>query len=670
MLYTEPHLIYQQIIRILGNLVKANTMADLIATLDKSLKTLIQDHSLSVAMWDKYEEDLTIYTSDDMHRPELEKIYKKILLSVKESSHGGYTASNIFTEDSGYGGNFFFFEKKQIDDGMVGIFFIEFHDKGEYELFSFIVGDLIPQFWSILSERYQKEKAGEESSMLWQIKDAQQHEEDAVSSIKLNQLLENLLTLALRKTGVKCGAILLVNEDTGELEFEPRAVKGKAVSVIPDKLSSEVKSIAVTVLQTNRHYICNDTDTDENYYPMFQGIKSSLAAPIMFQGRCIGVISVESEKKNKFEESDAGKIISLAQTATMFIRRAQLYKLTALRGEGIMILGRSEKWKEVEKRVEKASRTDATVMLRGETGTGKELLAYSIHFNSPRKDNPFVTLNCAAIPSELLESEMFGYVKGAFTGANMNKVGEFERADGGTIFLDEIGDLPIMLQVKLLRTLQSGEIRPVGSQSAPKKINVRVISATSRNLEAMCEKGEFRLDMYYRLHVVPIVLPPLRDYKDDIPFIVNNFIKEANAKYNTRVIGIHKDALNLLMAYDYPGNVRQLRNFIQQAIIMADSEYIMVENLPDELGSAIKSINATGGSDSFVGVDAGLTKQKNYLSYKEEKEKAMSGFTHEYFTGLLEQNRGNIQKTARMSGISRVALYKLLERYNINYGRG
>ncbi len=264
------------------------------------------------------------------------------------------------------------------------------------------------------------------------------------------------------KLDANIGAILLLDEKTGEFTVEPRAVAGKAISIIPEKLPTTTRSLTAVVYRTNRPCLCNDTERDPNYYPIFQGVKSSLIVPISFQSRCIGVIVVESQERNRFTEADAEKLLSVARTATMFIRRAQLYRATAEHGDGIMIFGRNEKWREVERRIEKAAKTDATVILRGESGTGKELVAHAIHFNSPRRDGPFVVINCAAIPADLLESEMFGHVKGSFTGAYTDKTGEFERADGGTIFLDEIGDLPPILQVKLLRTLQSGEVRPVG----------------------------------------------------------------------------------------------------------------------------------------------------------------------------------------------------------------
>ncbi|MFO7736675.1 MAG: sigma-54-dependent Fis family transcriptional regulator [bacterium] len=665
--------IYKRLIKLIGSLVETKDISELVKTFSQSLREIIPGFFMSNAIWNRYEDELKIFSDTDANTDLLTIQYKRIVHAESDKLMGSYEGSALFTNPVSMGGEFFFFEKRHMARDACGIFFMEFGDKESFENFSSISGEILPQFWSIVEEQYSSKKAGEESEILWRLENAQQKEEEFLNNIELNQLLENLLVLALRKSNANTGVILLVNENSPHGEIEPIAVKGKALSAIPEKISRDEKSIALQVLDKNKPYISDNVDRDPNYYPLFKNVKSSLVVPIQFQNRCIGMIAVESEHKKHFSEKDAVRLQNLAKTATMFIRRAQLYKETSRHGgEGIQIIGKSGKWKEVERRIEKASRTDATVILRGETGCGKELLAHAIHFNSPRKNKPLVSINCAAIPSELLESEMFGHVKGAFTGATSNKKGEFEKANGGTIFLDEIGDLPPLLQVKLLRTLQNGEVRPVGSDKKPVHVDVRVIAATSRNLEKMLEDGSFRLDIYYRLHVVPIHIPPLREYKEDIPYLVNNFIKAANKRYRTKIRGIDKKALAMLMQYNYPGNVRQLRNFVQQAVIMCNGDIITAEDFPTE----IISHDQKSSESSFVsgGIKNTVLKEKNsetavYSSYKVEKQRVLRDFTRDYFDSIMKETDGNIRKAAKRAGISRVSLYKIFDKFGIDKNR-
>lgn len=246
------------------------------------------------------------------------------------------------------------------------------------------------------------------------------------------------------------------------------------------------------------------------------------------------------------------------------------------------IIGSTRNLKDIIYICQKASETTSTVLVRGESGTGKELIAKAIHNNSNRKDKPFVRVNCASIPENLLESELFGYEKGSFTGANKSKPGKFAIAHEGTIFLDEIGDMPLSMQVKLLRVLQEREIETIGGIH-PQKIDVRVIAATHRNLEEMLKDGTFREDLYYRLNVLGINLPPLRERKEDIPSLVEHFILKLNKKLNKNISGINKDSLLLIQEYHWPGNIRELENIIERAMNLCDAEYISRDYLPSYL---------------------------------------------------------------------------------------
>jgi Nif-specific regulatory protein len=237
--------------------------------------------------------------------------------------------------------------------------------------------------------------------------------------------------------------------------------------------------------------------------------------------------------------------------------------------------------------VSQVAETSATVILRGESGTGKELIASAIHYASKRANKPLIKVACAALPENLLESELFGYERGAFTGALERKPGRFELADGGTIFLDEIGDLPVSTQVKLLRVLQEKEIERLGGTTTI-KIDVRVICATHRDLEEMVKQGKFREDLFYRINVFPITIPPLRERKEDIPALTDHFIEQFNKENKKKIKGINRAALDMLIAYDWPGNVRQLENVMERAVVLCQKELITPPDLPLNIQKAVE----------------------------------------------------------------------------------
>jgi len=310
------------------------------------------------------------------------------------------------------------------------------------------------------------------------------------------------------------------------------------------------------------------------------------------------------------------------------------------------IIGQSKAMQEVFRLMRKIIPTDTTILLLGETGTGKELIARAIHYNGPRKDKLFVAQNCAALPDTLLESELFGHVKGAFTGAITEKKGLFEIADGGTIFLDEIGDTSPALQQRLLRVLQEGEIRRLGDDRVI-KVDVRIISATNKDLQEKMREGSFREDLYYRLNVFPIRVPPLRERREDIPLLANHFLKKYCKKLGKNIPGFDKEALNLLMAAPFPGNVRELENEIQRAVALVD------EGQP--ITADILSENIRGGQSSVVSI---LKKSGSLRELTESIEKYM-------IVEALKKNNGNITHTAQSLGLSRVGLQKKIHRYGL-----
>ncbi len=310
-------------------------------------------------------------------------------------------------------------------------------------------------------------------------------------------------------------------------------------------------------------------------------------------------------------------------------------------------IGNSPEILRILKLVKKVMNTPTTVLLLGETGTGKEMLAKIIHYNSNRRSHLFVAQNCGAIPDTLLQSELFGHVKGAFTGAIRDKKGLFELADKGTIFLDEIGDTSPALQLGLLRVLQEGEIKPLGAHST-KKVDVRVIAATNKNLKDEVEKGNFREDLYYRLNVFPVELPPLRQRREDIPDLVNHFIKKYAARIKKNIPGITPEALTLLMQYDFPGNIRELENEIERMVTLADNGRLLDESLLSPRFFRKKpSVISTSLKDLPL-------KQAVHVLEKEMIVRA------------LKKNKGNILRSAEELGVSRVGLHKMLKRHQIN----
>ena len=309
------------------------------------------------------------------------------------------------------------------------------------------------------------------------------------------------------------------------------------------------------------------------------------------------------------------------------------------------IIGKSKEMASVFHLIKKVKEVDSNVLIVGESGTGKELVARAIHFSGKRKKAHFEVVNCAAIPDQLLESELFGYEKGAFTGATTSKEGKFHLANGGTIFLDEIGDMPLSLQAKLLRVLQGKVVTKLGSNKDV-HLDVRLIAATNKNLEEAVKNGEFRGDLYFRLDVIKIPLPPLRQRKEDLPFLIKHFIKQFNDEMGLNVQGLTKEANRALLHYDYPGNIRELSNIIESSMVFADDAYIEANDLPQHLKERDQQQgkNETGTIEDYVG-----------LSLKE--------LERHFILATLKANDGHRKKTAAMLGISERGLRDKLKQY-------
>jgi two-component system, NtrC family, response regulator HydG len=313
------------------------------------------------------------------------------------------------------------------------------------------------------------------------------------------------------------------------------------------------------------------------------------------------------------------------------------------------VIGNSPQMHEVVDRLRRIAPTDATVLIQGDTGTGKELVAQAIHQNSPRKNRPFVALNCAALSENILESELFGHVKGAFTDASADRVGKFEYASGGTLFLDEVGDMPLPTQIKLLRVLESAEITRVGSNE-PIKVNVRILSATNRDLEEAIRNGTFREDLYHRLKVLTVRLPRLAERAPDIPLLIEHFIQMHSARHHKKIKSMTTSARRRLMTYPWPGNVRQLKNAIESMVVVDYDEVLDLDDLPPELSEAADQLpppSAANGLSDLVG-------------------RPLSELEGLFIGETLKATGGNREEAAEMLGIGERTLYRKIKEYGLS----
>ncbi len=476
------------------------------------------------------------------------------------------------------------------------------------------------------------------------------------SETEMVKLLEKAVNTVVKELRADEGFIVLVNENA-EIEnivaknMEPEAGGAKELSTTIIK--NAIKNS--NPLQLND--ISKETEFASKHSVVKLGLTSAICVPLISNNTVYGAVYLDRRnKQNPFKDGDLTFLISFAKQIVRGIEvskeinsleeklneKPQL-EFQKLRKEFISddMIGTGKKLFDVLNLASKVSGTDASVFILGENGTGKELLAKAIHENSKRANEPFVAVNCGAIPNDLLESELFGYESGAFTGASKSKPGRLEMADGGTIFLDEIGEMNINLQAKLLRIIQTKEIERLGSVTTS-KIDVRFIAATNKDISKMIEEKLFREDLYYRLKVIEIVVPPLRERIEDVEVLVNHFMKKHSPGDNEFIIS--DEALNVLENYDWPGNIRELENVIQRGIILSKSNIISVEDLPPEI----------------------IDEEKNEL-YKNEKSlnDAEADFRKMYIMKILRKARSK-SEAAQILGINRSHLHKLISQLNIS----
>ncbi len=388
---------------------------------------------------------------------------------------------------------------------------------------------------------------------------------------------------------------------------------------------------------------------------------SIICLPLRHEKYCFGVAYLDKRTNagaftpDKFRLTQSfADFVALAVCGALKARRQQdrRFALEAelrARYDFESIVGHHFKLLEILKIVAQVADTDATVLIQGESGTGKELVARALHYNSRRQNHSFVPINCGALPENLLESELFGHVRGAFTGAVTNKSGWFERANGGTIFLDEVSKMTPALQGKLLRVLQTGEYAPVGSAEI-RHCAVRIIAASNKDLLELLQAGAFQEDLYYRLNVIDIKLPPLRDRRSDIPVLIQHFLRSLSVKYGKESIRLSQAVEVWLMAYDFPGNIRELENIIQRGLVLAEENSIELHHLP---------------SCVYPGKNA-LAAKANYSTFKAAKKRAIEKFEREFIVDCLKDTRGNISRAAKSAGINVKNFHTKMAQYDID----
>jgi transcriptional regulator with GAF, ATPase, and Fis domain len=461
----------------------------------------------------------------------------------------------------------------------------------------------------------------------------------------LTELLDALMDAVIAITNADKGFLILAEGETLDVKIA-RNLKAENIADAIHQLSD---SIIAKVVTTRKPLIISDALHDDEFASaksvMHLRVSSVICVPLLDRGRLLGLIYVGNDSiRDLFQESTLRVLTVFASQAALIVANAMHVDELKVDNKRLHerleqnrfgeIVGTSPPMQQVFRRVEKIAPADISALITGETGTGKELIAREIHNRSPRAGKPFVTINCGAIPANLLESELFGHVKGAFTGAVANKQGKFQAADTGTLFLDEIGEMPIELQVKLLRALQEKIVFRVGD-TRPEPVDIRIVAATNRDLEKEIAGGRFREDLYYRLNVVQVELPPLRVRGDDVLVVARYLLSRYAREYDIKVKGLSPNAAVAIRKHNWPGNIRELENRIKKAIVLCESTVIG----PDDLG-------LTGDVLPQI------------LTLSDAKDK----FQREYINEVLALNNGNRTKTARDLGVDPRTIFRHLEK--------
>ena len=476
-----------------------------------------------------------------------------------------------------------------------------------------------------------------------------------VSSVQdLDNLLELILESAAQMINAKASSLLILDHDTNTLYFKvATGAKKKEIKKYRVKLG---QGIAGSVAKSGKPLLISDVSKDKRWYSEISEYiafetRSIACVPLKMAGKIIGVVQVVDKiDTSPMTEKDLHLLGEFAGLAALAIANARMIKrvknenlqLKAVLSDQNKIVGNSPALRAAIADASKVANSNATTLILGESGTGKELLARLIHQTSPRKDKLLVTLNCAAMPESLLEDELFGHEKGAFTGASSTKIGKFELAHQGTIFLDEIGEMTPGMQAKFLRVVQEGMFYRIGDNT-PIFVDVRVLSATNKNLAQEVAEGKFREDLFYRLNVVQINMPSLRERKEDITLLAEHFLEVFKKDTGLTELTLSKAALKKITDHDWPGNIRELRNAMERAVVMGNGKTIVPEDLP------------------IVGIRSGRPDLQTGLTLKE----AVDGFKKDFISFNLKHTKGNRSKAAEMMNIQRTYLSRLISQYGI-----
>jgi transcriptional regulator with GAF, ATPase, and Fis domain len=514
------------------------------------------------------------------------------------------------------------------------------------------------------------------------------------SRIELDELLPLVVDKCREALDAEGISILLLDAERNELyfpyvsQFDPAVVERLRNLRFPAD-----KGIAGAALNHGVAIRVPDARHDQRHYHGVDEVtgittRDLMAVPLISRQGKIGVIeAVNSRGPRRFSEDDLAFFEALAGSIAVAIENARLYtqvreaEASLQKRIGVLrrdlartdvftrIIGTTPGMREVFRLMESAAATSIPVLIEGETGTGKEMVARGIHLASARSEGPFVAINCASLPEGLLESELFGHRRGAFTGAVRDNPGLFRAANGGVIFLDEISDMPMSMQAKLLRVLEEEEVVAVGD-NFPRKVDVRVLSATNRDLKTAVDRGNFRQDLYYRVAVFPIRLPPLRDRRDDIPLLATHFLHNAAQRHNKRIDAFAPETIALFCAYDWPGNVRELRNEIERAVALArDGELIGPPHLTPALAAFVpkSSVVSFSGAIADPGelLTPSATAEEQRKTNSESLRQARAAFEARHITEVLRQHQSNVSRTAQALGLSRAALQKKMKAYNL-----
>jgi transcriptional regulator with GAF, ATPase, and Fis domain len=489
-----------------------------------------------------------------------------------------------------------------------------------------------------------------------------------IAALSVEAALDDVVAETIRLTNASGGSLMLVNPGRPNLEAtysnQFLTLAQRASDKTEDKLRQLSRNISGWILKNKAVLVSESLAADERFagLAVFDDIRFGAAGvPIFAEENIVGVLIVLKDDIFERGEEAAGLMQQIAeQVAPALLKLQRLhdlaeenryYKQSIIAQHGFAgIIAKSEPMQKIFAMLQRVMPSDVRVLIEGESGTGKELIARTFHFNGPRQEKKFLAVDCGAIPENLLESELFGYVKGAFTGAAQNRKGLFQEADGGTLFLDEINNLPIHLQAKLMRVLQENEVRPLGS-NVTQKVDVRVIAASSRALAELVKEKNFREDLYFRLKVVTIRLPALRERVSDIPLLANHFLEKFAKQYKKPIAALEPAAMQLLKRYAWPGNIRELEHAIEQAVVLAPPEATVLA--ADDLPPEIREV----GSEAITALEqmANLPQAVEILEVRLIRK-------------ALEETHGNKSQAAEKLGLSRRGLLNKLERYKIEVG--